>query len=746
MSYRVHRRPKFSSSFSIESLEARALMSGDGLIGTYFNDVALKSAVVTRLDPTVNFSWGLGAPADGVNADKFSARWAGKVLARSTGPVSFYTASDDGVRLWVNGTLLIDNWARHATVTNHKSINLVSGKKYDIKMEYYDDSAAAVAKLWWSSATIARQIVPTNSLFSNLRLPLADTQPPSAPTNLLATAKTDQTVSLSWTAATDNVGISKYDIYRDGMKVGSTSATHYTDSGLIALTNYSYSLKAIDRSKNSSKNSAALSTITNSSDAIAPTVPGSLSINAKTDSSITLSWSAASDNVGVTEYDLYRQGVKVATFGANTFSTTNLNLQANANYAYFVIAVDGAGNTSPASNTVAQTTDASSPTGSGNGLLARYYDNTDFTSLKLTRTDAAVNFDWGGGSPDASVGSDTFAARWTGQIQAKYSEQYTFYATADDGVRLWVNNHLIIDHWTAHSAAEDSGKISLTQGQMYSITMEYFDNTNDATARLSWSSATTPKQIVPTSFLYAGESTTAPPIAGNWTNIFDDEFNSLNTTTWGERYWWNGDKGQEVTFKPNNVTVNNGVLTITAKKETATAFDGTVNQYTSGLLTTGGIKNGTPGGFSFTYGYMEARIKIPAGQGLWPSFWALPANYDDYQGELDAMEIVSARSNIHEMHYHRQGWDVGNTFDAGKSLGDDYHVYALDWEPDHISWVIDGVEKYRYTSKSSTDIVNQAMYLILNLDLGGPWAGSPNSTTPIPAQMNVDYVRVWQMQ
>ncbi len=137
----------------------------------------------------------------------------------------------------------------------------------------------------------------------------------------------------------------------------------------------------------------------------------------------------------------------------------------------------------------------------GTGLKAEYYDNRDFTNLKLTRTDAAVNFNWGKGSPDSLIGADTFSARWTGQVEAKYNETYTFYTTTDDGVRLWVNGQQIINKFVNQSSTEWSGAIALQAGQKYDIKMEYYENTGNAVAKLSWSSASQTKQIIPESQL-----------------------------------------------------------------------------------------------------------------------------------------------------------------------------------------------------------------------------------------------------
>ncbi|MBC1281315.1 hypothetical protein GNF10_36710, partial [Nostoc sp. UCD121] len=90
----------------------------------------------------------------------------------------------------------------------------------------------------------------------------------------------------------------------------------------------------------------------------------------------------------------------------------------------------------------------------GDGLKAEYYDNIDFTNLKKTRIDSTVNFDWGLSSPDSSIAPDTFSARWTGQVEAKYSETYNFYTSSDDGVRLWVNGQQIINKFVNQSPTE----------------------------------------------------------------------------------------------------------------------------------------------------------------------------------------------------------------------------------------------------------------------------------------------------
>lgn len=138
----------------------------------------------------------------------------------------------------------------------------------------------------------------------------------------------------------------------------------------------------------------------------------------------------------------------------------------------------------------------------GNGLNATYYNDREFQNPVLTRMDAAINFDWGSRSPHAAVNSNEFSVRWSGYVSPEYSEEYTFRTTSDDGVRLWVNDQLVIDRWADQAARSHTGTISLEADQFYSIRMEYYENQGLAEAGLSWSSASQDLEIVPQNHLY----------------------------------------------------------------------------------------------------------------------------------------------------------------------------------------------------------------------------------------------------
>ncbi len=162
--------------------------------------------------------------------------------------------------------------------------------------------------------------------------------------------------------------------------------------------------------------------------------------------------------------------------------------------------------------------------GTGTGLTGAYYANQSSTLTDpptLTRTDPTVDFDWGAYPPDPSLGSGPFAVRWTGTVQPQFNETYTFYVSAEDGVRLWVSGQLLVDQWADQPLTEWSGSIALVAGQQHLLKLEHYHQTGDAAAHLSWSSPSTGKTVIPSNQLYpiyrqppqflANSSTNGPP-------------------------------------------------------------------------------------------------------------------------------------------------------------------------------------------------------------------------------------------
>jgi beta-glucanase (GH16 family) len=228
--------------------------------------------------------------------------------------------------------------------------------------------------------------------------------------------------------------------------------------------------------------------------------------------------------------------------------------------------------------------------------------------------------------------------------------------------------------------------------------------------------------------------------------VWSDEFsgNSLNKSNWvcetgtGSGGWGNNEL-EYYTDRTDNVRVEDGNLIIEAKKESYNGMN-----YTSGRIKTQGLQQ-------FTYGKIEAKIKLPAGQGIWPACWMLGANMPEVSwpkcGEIDIMEHVNNVAGINGTIH----WDTnGYAYYGGVSSSIDvtqYHVYSVEWNKESIKWFIDGEQYWESNIKDSingTDEFHKPFFILLNLAVGGNWPGSPDASTQFPAQMCVDYVRVYQ--
>jgi Glycoside hydrolase family 44/PA14 domain/Fibronectin type III domain len=265
--------------------------SGNGLLATYFDNRNFTGTRFTQTAAAVDFEWGTGAPAAGIGADTFSVRWTGQLRAVESGSYRFRTLSDNGIRIWVDGKRVINNWTSHRLATNTSvAVSLTAGQKYDVRVEYYDMTGPAVAKLMWQRPGQADfEVIPQARLYA----------PP-------------------------------------------------------------------------------------------------------------------------------------------------------------------------------------------NGLTATYFNNTNFTGTHVTRIDPSIGFNWGAVSPAPGITPGTFSARWTGQLLAAETGPYQLRTSSDEGVRVWINGKLVINHWTAHRLTDDTASIDLVAGQRNDIKIEYFDRTGPAVLDLDW--------------------------------------------------------------------------------------------------------------------------------------------------------------------------------------------------------------------------------------------------------------------
>jgi len=297
----------------------RAAGTGTGLVAEYYADQGdFTNMKLTRTDTNVNFDF----TSYPMSADHLSVRWTGKLQTRRSGRHCFHTQTDDGVRLWIDGRLLIDHWASHPEVENSASISLAAGRLYSVTMEYYDKNKPAIARLLWTEPGGEKEVIPQSQLY-------------------------------------------------------------------------------------------------------------------------------------------------------------------------------------PADQ----------------GLRATYYYGISVSAKAFVRVDDAVNFSWGTNTPDPTMLSGAFSARWTGKVKANAAGQYKFFTLSDDAARLYVNGQLVINNWTPHGLTEGSNTTTLaTAGGFYDLILEYFNESGSATAVLAWQPPGESKQVIPSINLTPHQNNN-PPVLSVATNL-----------------------------------------------------------------------------------------------------------------------------------------------------------------------------------------------------------------------------------
>jgi beta-glucanase (GH16 family) len=246
--------------------------------------------------------------------------------------------------------------------------------------------------------------------------------------------------------------------------------------------------------------------------------------------------------------------------------------------------------------------------------------------------------------------------------------------------------------------------------------------------------------------------------AQTYTLRWADEFDGPAGTSPNQAKWnydiggngWGNNELQTYTRRNDNASLDgDGHLIIKVIKETFTGADGIRRDYTSARLL-------TKGKFTQRYGRFEARVKLPLGQGIWPAFWMLGANIDQESwptcGEIDIMENVGREPSTNHGSLHGPGYSGGSpltgtyTLPSGQKFADDFHTFAIEWEPTAIRFLVDG---NLYQTKTPADasgkrwVFDHPFFVILNVAVGGNFPGSPDDTTTFPQIMTVDYVRVY---
>ena len=457
--------------------EVAALMKGrgNGLLGTYYERVDLSGRAVHRLDETVNFDWETGEPIAGVQKDYFSARWAGQLEAPVSGKFTFHLDADDGARLWLADRLICDAWRVADSTEISGDIELNAGQRYDLRLEYYDNLGPARLRLSWTGPGIPKSVVPRNQLHAAIGSKPAD----AAPMRGLLAAYYRRTELDSSSALTridpqldfywgENAPVSDVPAQSFSARWSGQVAAQFTES-------YTFHVEAgggvrvwLDGQRIldqwSDRGGEFYSTVV-------PLTAGQKydlrleHCNTSKEAKMRLLWSCASQRKVPIPADVLTPS-RPAESGARKLQ---------------------------------------------HGLLGTYFSRADCSGEVLKRLDAQVNFDWADKPAAPGLPTEDFSVRWTGQVQAQHSENYTFHVEADDGVRVWLGDRQIIDEWRQQSTTLVSLPVALNAGQFYPLTVEYFSAKPPAMAKLKWSSPSTPLGVIPASRLHPPNAPSASP-------------------------------------------------------------------------------------------------------------------------------------------------------------------------------------------------------------------------------------------
>lgn len=422
---------------AVASQVYRGIPAGPGLTGFYFNNINLKGQPFAIRNEAVDFDWGEGGPNQKV--DNFSVRWSGSIEVSDTGVYVLRTRSDDGVRLWVDGLLVIDNWTGHAATEDTTTpVYWKAGQRHAIMMEYNELAGLSTAQLLWQA--------PGSTAF--VPVPVDRLLPAGRGTGLLASYFRNP--NLEGSAEVVFIYPQGIDFEWPGIPWGTNLPPDNFSvrwTGLIeAPASGTYELQ------------------TESDDGMRVWVDGQLVIDNWTahapvfDTSAPLKWSAGQQHAIIVEYqDLGGPG------------TARLLWRTPGTPGFEVVP-----------------TDRLYPTATGRGLEGAYFSNTALQGeASLTRTEA-INFQWPG-APAPGLPEDGFSVRWRGWIEAPEIGFYMLQTVSDDGVRVWVDGHLVIDNWTAHAPVSDTSEAMFwSNGSRHAIVVEYKEIGGPGTAQLLW--------------------------------------------------------------------------------------------------------------------------------------------------------------------------------------------------------------------------------------------------------------------
>lgn len=536
-----------------KNLKGIPVGTGNGLKAEYYDGYHLNTLKYQQSDRNVDFDWGAGSPNTALlGNDQFSVKWSGQVQPLYSEQYTFYVYSDDGVVLMVNGQPVINDYNTQGAHTRSGTITLTAGQKYNIELKYAEGNGKAFCHLEWQSASQMRQVIPRAQLYSR---PASTKGPVTVYEHSnYGGFSAGLSIGAYKLAGMELKGIRNNEIsslkIAPGYKVILYEHENFQGDSLVltantfALPSWNDKATSLKVLANGVTNLAGSYTIKNVNSGLFMDVRGgtggladgvniqlwhgtnaanqTFNLKHLGEGRYTITAYHSAKSLDVAQSDT-AENARIWQWTSTEASNQQfIALPAGNGYYKFVSVLSGKllaihnESTAPEANVELHmdTAQASArwlltalpPVGNGNGLSADYYSGMNFDTLKFSRIDPRIDFDWGEGSPGNGITNDHYSIRWTGKIEPRYSGEYTFYITSDNGRRLWINNQLVIDKWLNDWDIEYSGTITLTAGQQYDIKIEYFEDYGGANARLRWSSASQPKEIIPKNQLYAAAS------------------------------------------------------------------------------------------------------------------------------------------------------------------------------------------------------------------------------------------------
>lgn len=419
----------------IGTLLPSSLYAQDAWQVSYWNNRTLSGApVLTRQEQTINNNWVSSSPDPRVGNDDFSARWS-RTEQLGEGTYRFTVTADDGIRVWLNGVRILDDWQIGVVRTRTIDLYLTAGT-YETRVEYFEASGLA-------SVTFARQQLTDNSAPTPQPTTVAIESPAFGATYWRATyfgnttlagdptlVRNENNIDFTWGSGSPAPGIIPVDRF----------SARWTRSFDLDAARYRFAVTADDGVR--------------------------LYVN---DYLLIDEWHDESATTHVAEIDLAGGATAIRIEYYENYD------QAVARFSYAKIIGEDGGSAPPLPETSQQA-----------NWRGEYYDSVNLSGEpKFVRTDRAINFDWGTGSPAPNqLGSDRFSVRWSDTLSLTPG-RYRFTVTVDDGVRLRINGETVIDRYTVQSARTFSVERNLAEGRA-TVVMEYFENTGEAVAQFSW--------------------------------------------------------------------------------------------------------------------------------------------------------------------------------------------------------------------------------------------------------------------